>query len=206
MSNLIPLSAVGSAEQEETSRRDVLRNIAIAALLGPLSEEAAAQVHQHAAEEVRKNPAAAYKPKHLTPDEFEALGILSDLIIPGARKAGAVEFIDLLCHGNEEFATGYTGGLAWMNSWLRGHHQADFLRATDAQRKELLDRVAYRKNSTPETAAGVEFFDLARRMCSDAYFTSREGVKAIGFQGNSSSATFEVPKEAIDYVLGRSPV
>lgn len=206
MSDLIPLNTLTPADPEETSRRTLLRNVAITALIGPLSQEAAAQVHQHAAEEKKKSPTGVYKPRHLTPDEFEMLAVLSDLIIPGARKAGAAEFLDLLCHGNEEFATAYTGGLAWMNGWLRTRHQVDFLRATEAQRKELLDLIAYRKNLTPANGPGIEFFDLARRMCSDAYFTSREGVKEIGFQGNSSSVNFEVPKSAIDYVLGRSPV
>jgi hypothetical protein len=206
MSEMVRVEEILAAGGEERSRRQALRSIAVAALLGPLAGEAAAQVHQHVAEEKKRAAGAAYKPKHLSAAEFEMMGVLSDIIIPGARKAGAAEFIDLLCHGNEEFAASYTGGLAWMNHWMRTKHGVEFVAAGEAQRKDLLDRIAYRKNMTPELAPGIEFFDLARRMCSDAYFTSREGVKEIGFLGNGSAAKFEVPQEVVDYVLRRSPV
>ena len=96
MSDLIPIDPLEPVGGAESTRREALRNIAIAALLGPLAEDAAAQVHQHVEAEKKKAPGAAYRPKHLTADELETLGVLSDLIIPGARKAGAAEFIERL--------------------------------------------------------------------------------------------------------------
>jgi hypothetical protein len=43
-------------------------------------------------------------------------------------------------------------------------------------------------------------------MVVDAYYTSPEGIKAIGYLGNTAVAKFEVPQEAIDYAVKRSPV
>jgi len=209
MSELIRTEEIAAADAgangEETSRRALLRNLALVALAGPLTEEAAAQVHQHVAE-AKKPAAGPYKPKYFTAHEFETLAVLSEIIIPGARAAGAAEFVDLLASNNMEFAAPFSGGMAWLDREFERRFQVDFLKATGAQRTEVLDLIAYRKNRTAELGPGIEFFDLARRMAADAYFTSREGVKAIGFMGNGAMAKFEVPRAVLDYVNGRSPV
>src|SRR5882724_4424929 len=104
---------------ETTYRRDLLRNVALAAVLGGLDVEAAQHVHTAAATE--KATTGAYKAKLLNPHEFQTMQRLADLIIPaddhskGALDAGAVEFIDLLCSQNPELATIYTGGIAWLD-------------------------------------------------------------------------------------------
>ena len=205
MSELIRPEEILTAEATATSRRALLHNLALTALAGALGEEASAQVHQHVAAE-KKTAAGEYKPKLFTAHEFETLAALSDLIIPGARKAGAAEFVDLLASNNEEFATPFTGGLLWLDHEFDRRFQTSFLQATAAQRTEVLDLIAYRGNATGQLSPGIEFFDLARRMASDAYFTSREGMKEIGFMGNGSAAEFKVPREVLEYVDKRSPI
>ena len=39
----------------------------------------------------------------------------------------------------------------------------------------------------------------------DAYYTSRSGIKEVGYIGNTAMAKFSVPQEAVDYVMKRSP-
>jgi hypothetical protein len=82
---------------------------------------------------------------------------------------------------------------------------ADFLKASTAQQTELLDKLAYAKNATPETAPGAPFWRWTRNMVVDAYYTSPAGVKDIGYMGNGAMSVFSVPKEAVDYVMKRSP-
>ena len=206
MSDLIRTEEIGTADAAGTSRRAMLRSLAVTALAGALTEEASAQVHQHVAEEKKAAAGGVYKPKLLNTHEFETLAVLSDIIIPGARKAGAAEFIDLLASNNAEFAYPFTGGLLWLDNEFGRRFQTTFLKATEAQRKEVLDVIAYKKNMSPALGPGIEFFDLARRMSSDAYFTSREGTKEIGFMGNGAIPEFKVPQEVIDFVNKRSPV
>lgn len=201
----VKASTEESAEKAGATRRSMLRSLAVTALAGALGEEASAQVHQHVAAE-KKAAAGVYKPKLFTAHEFETLAVLSDIIIPGARKAGAAEFIDLLASNNSEFAFPFTGGLLWLDQEFARRFQTIFLKASAAQRTEVLDLIAYRKNMSAALGPGIEFFDLARRLSSDAYFTSREGIKEIGFMGNGASAEFKVPQEVLDYVNGRSPV
>ena len=115
------------------------------------------------------------------------------------------EYIDLLSSGSDRMARIWQGGIAWLDATCRKRFNAAFLDATPAQRTELLDLIAYRRNDSPELGPGIEFFEWARRMVVDAYFTSPAGVKALGFQGNTGMQTFQVPAEALTYALKRSP-
>lgn len=184
-------------------RRTVLARIAVAALAGPLEFAAAQHVHQEVAADA-KPTGGVYKPKALTQHEFETLKTLCELIVPDASKGGAAEFVDILSSQNIDMLTTYTGGLAWLNEAMLREYSADFLTAKPTERTEMLDRIAYRKNETPELAAGIHFFAWTRRMTVDAYYTSAAGIKEVGYMGNRALAKFEVPQAAIDYAVKRS--
>ena len=185
------------------TRRDALAKIAAAAMVGQVSAEAAQHVHEAAA--AVTTAGGVYKPKGLTQHEFDTLKTLCEIIVPGASKGGAAEFIDLLSSQNPDMSAIYTGGLGWLDEEMRHRHKVDFLTAKDDQRKELLDLIAFRKNVTPEIAPGVKFFSWARRMTVDAYYTSAAGMKEVGFMGNRALRECHTPKEAIEYAVKRSP-
>ncbi len=193
----------------ELSRRDLLRNVALSAALGGLTLEAAQHVHQMAAED-KQTAGGVYKPKVFTAHEWASLRRLCDLIFPadehskGALEAGAPEFIDLLASHNDDISALYTGGLAWMDHAMQTQHGTTFVDAKPEQQTALLDTIAYRKNSTKETAAGVKFFDWARKMTADAFYTSKVGIADLGYMGNKGMSKFEVPVEAVQYALKRS--
>jgi gluconate 2-dehydrogenase gamma chain len=130
---------------------------------------------------------------------------LCEIIVPGASKGGAAEFIDILSSQNNDMLAIYTGGIAWLDEAMKHHHQTDFLSAKPEHRTELLDVLAYRKNRTDHTAPGIRFFDWARRMTVDAYYTSAAGMKEVGYMGNRAIKEFKTPQEAIDYAIKRSP-
>jgi gluconate 2-dehydrogenase gamma chain len=186
------------------SRRAVLAKIAAAAMAGPVGLEAAQHVHEEAAA-AATSTGGIYKPKALTQHEFDTLKMLCEIIVPGASKGNSAEFIDLLSSQNPEMAAIYTGGIAWIDEAMRKQYHADFLTAKAEQRTELLDKLAYRKNRTEALAPGIRFFDWARRMTVDAYYTSAAGIKEVGYMGNRGMKEFKVPQEAIDYAVKRSP-
>ena len=187
-----------------STRREILQSIAAAALAGPLSAQQARHVHQQTAR-VTAASGGVYHPKALTAHEFRSLERLCELIVPGASKGQAAEFIDLLSSGNPELAAIYTGGLAWLDHHMERAQKTSFLDAHPQDQNALLDQIAYRQNSTPERAAGIHFFDWARRMTVDAYYTSAAGIDELGYLGNKSVVEFKVPQQAIDYALDRSP-
>jgi gluconate 2-dehydrogenase gamma chain len=194
----------------EFSRRDLLRNVALSATLGlTLDAQQAEHVHQMAAED-KQTAGGVYKPKAFNAHEWATLRRLCDLIFPadqhskGALDAGAPEFIDLLASHNDEISTLYTGGLMWLDNAMQRHHGAAFVDATPEQQTALLDIVAYRKNSSPDTEVGIRFFDWARKMTADAYYTSKVGIADLGYMGNKGMAKFQVPEAAVEYALKRS--
>jgi gluconate 2-dehydrogenase gamma chain len=182
-------------------RRTILAQIAALALTGAVDTASAQHVHEAVAD---AKTAGVYKPKALTAHEFDTLTTLCELIVPGASKGSAAPFIDLLSSQNPEMAAIYTGGLAWLDEAMKHEYSADFLTAKPEQRIATLDRIAYRKNETPDLAAGIRFFAWARRMTVDAYYTSPAGIKEVGFMGNRGQTQFHVPQEAIDYAVKRS--
>ena len=194
----------------ELSRRDLLQSIALSVTLGGLSPAAAQHVHSLAAEE--KTSSGVYKAKALNPHEYQTLERLADLIIPaddkspGAVASGTCEFIDLLASQNPRLLDIYTGGIGWLDQATKRRYSSDFLTAKPNQQTALLDLIAYRWNESSELGPGIEFFDWARRMVVDAYYTSPAGIKALGYMGNTSVSKFEIPQEAIDYAVKRSPV
>ena len=50
---------------------------------------------------------------------------------------------------------------------------------SDAATQALVDVIAFKKNSTPELAPGIEFFTWVRRMTVDGFYTSRVGMRDI---------------------------
>ena len=156
----------------------------------------------------------------------------ADNVSGSGVEAGAPEFIDLLCSQNEKLADIYHGGLAWLDAEMRKRVAKRFVEATEAEQKAMLDtlvkaeaaetarrseelvyqRSAVYKDFTGYTTSrasdlgpGIRFFDWVRKMTVDAFYTSPLGVKDLGFKGNGAYSKYEVPKEALEYAMKRSP-
>jgi gluconate 2-dehydrogenase gamma chain len=195
---------------EDTSRRELFRIIGSSLVLsaagsGVLSPALAQHVHAEIAAVKSLSGGPNYIPKKFTRHNFLTLKTLGDIIIPGASEAGAAEFIDFLSSHNDELAAIFNGGFGWLDNYMQKIYGADFLSATAAQQTELLDKLAFEKKRTPETAPGVHFWTWTRNMIVDAYYTSPAGVKDLGYMGNGVMRAFSVPQEAIDYAIKRSP-
>jgi gluconate 2-dehydrogenase gamma chain len=195
---------------EDLSRRDVFQIIGSSIVLttagsGVISPALAQHVHAEVAATKSLSGGANYVAKKFTPHNFQTLRALAEIIVPGASDAGAAEYIDFLASRNEELAAIFNGGFAWLDHYMQKTYGADFLKASAANRTELLDKLAYTKNLTPETAPGEPFWRWTRNMVVDAYYTSPAGVKDIGYMGNGAVSVFTVPKEAVDYAIKRSP-
>jgi hypothetical protein len=188
----------------DVSRRDLLRNAAMAVTAGTLTSLMGQQVHQIAA-------AAPAAPKALTQHEFQTLHRLSGLILPadkdspGAMEVGAAAWIDLMASQNPELAAIFTGGLGWLDEQMRHRGQPDFLSAPDAEQTALLDLIAWRRNDNPDLGPGIRFFDWARRLVVDAWCTSPAGTKSLGYLGNTGVSEFVVPAASLDWATRHSP-
>src|SRR6185312_2535610 len=185
----------------EFSRRDLLVQIGAGIGLAATSDTALLAQQAHAAAD-----ATPYIPKALTAHEYATMDSLAEWIVPGARAAHATQFVDFLCKATDDMKIIFTGGLAWLDDAMRRRTEGkSFLSASTEQQKAMLDLIAFRENESPELAPGIRFFDWARRVVVDAYYTSPAGIKEVGFVGNSAMTKFSVPQEAVDYAMKRSP-
>jgi len=193
----------------EITRRDALKGLAAAfAAAGAIDQLAAADAHMAVAQVTAVGP---YTPKALSAHEYQTLQKLTDFIIPvennkpGAVQAGVPGWIDSLLAVNADLKKRYTDGLGWVDQTMATRHKANFVSAVHVQQTGLLDQIAFQKNRSPELNPGIDFFILLRRMTVDGFYTSPIGQRDI-YPGNTPRAEFTVPKDAMDYVINRSPL
>jgi gluconate 2-dehydrogenase gamma chain len=197
--------------ENNVSRRDLFLVAGAAASVAPLAAQQSEHA-QHEHGEEKKEPGGAYTPQVFNPRDYKTLQALTALTIPAdattgsAVEAGAPEFIDRLAAGNSQIRDTFLGGLAWLDHAMNQRTGKTFVEASPAEQTALLDLIAYRKNDSPDLGPGIRFFDWARRLTVDAFYTSVIGIKDVGYRGNVGMTKFEVPREAIDYVLKRSPL
>jgi len=176
-----------------------------AAVLGTVSEAEAQHVHQETAA-AKPAAGAAYKAKAFNSAEEKNLRVLLELACPGAvSKGGAFEFIDLLSSNNAELKAIFTGGLAWVDRECekRYGNVNGFAALKPAEQTAFLDLIAYRESfaQDPTLGPGIKFFEWARRMAVDAYYTSAAGIRELGYKGNKGMSDFKVPQASMDHAM-----
>src|SRR5437660_12098532 len=183
-------------EKNPITRRDVLKTLAMGvaggAVLQAVPLQAAQHVHRMIAQEKSHAPAGTYRPKFFSAHQYQTLSSLCDAIIPadehsaGAVKAGAPEFIDLLTSENKDYQLALGGGMMWLDGLCADRFGTTYLACSPAQKKEVLDLIAYRKSADKNAALsqGVEFFALLRRLTSDGFYTSEIGLTDLQYCGN----------------------
>jgi hypothetical protein len=92
----------------------------------------------------------AFKAKFFTDHEWKTAGVLADMIIPrdavsgSATEAGVLEFMDeWVDYWGERIQAQMRGGLAWLDAETTRRFDKTFLEITDAQRRQVLDTIAY---------------------------------------------------------------
>ena len=76
------------------------------------------------------------------------------------------------------------GGLALVDRLAESRFGKRFITATDAQRRQLLDEIAYTSNRDPGLQQAIAFFSSFRDLTATGFFTSKMGVADLSYQGN----------------------
>ncbi|HEX6751121.1 MAG TPA: gluconate 2-dehydrogenase subunit 3 family protein [Longimicrobium sp.] len=191
------------------SRREALAALALipaVAALRPLPQALDPAALERAAQAAREALAAAapYAPKFFTAHEWETVRLLADLVIPrdersgSATDAGVPEFMDFIMDAYPDQRTGMRGGLAWLDSESVRRFGTRFVAAGDAQRRAILDDVAWPARARPEMSQGAAFFSRFRDLTASGFWSSRMGVDDLGFIGNTAIAEWHgCPPEAL---------
>jgi len=178
----------------QISRRSVLKSLTMGAaatsVLRVIPLQAAEHAHRMIAAEKKTG---AYSPKYFDAHAYKTLQALCQSIFPadsesgGAIEAGAPEFIDLLTSENKDYQGVLGGGIMWLDGACIDRYGKVYLDCAPEQKKEILDKIAYRKNALqdPLLSQGVAFFSFLRNMTADGFFTSEIGIKYLGYVGNT---------------------
>ena len=135
--------------------------------------------------------AGGFDPRFFTPHEWRTTRLLVDLVIPrdersgSATDAGVPEFMDFMLMERTSMQSWMRDGLAWLDAESRRRFEATFVDASDAQRAEILDAIAWPERATPDMADGVQFFNRFRDLTATGFWSSRIGVRDLGYQGNA---------------------
>lgn len=146
----------------------------------------------------------AYQRRFFTEREYATITALADMIIPrdersgSASESGAHEFIDYIVAEQKDRQTPMRGGLVWIDSECRSRFDKAFLECTDAERRQVLDDIAYPAKARPEMSHGVRFFTSLRDLVATGFWSSRMGVDDLGYVGNRPSVWEGPPKAVLD--------
>lgn len=188
------------SESNDISRRDALLIMAIAPLATSLGTTpdviesamaAAEQAQQQQSQTAGQKPTpGVYKPRFFNAHEWRTVRILADIIIPrdarsgSATDAGVPEFMDFMMMDRESMQLQMRGGLRWLDNRSSHHFGKRFTALTPKQRETVLDEIAYPDKAARDVSHGVSFFTFFRDLTAAGFFSSRIGVKDIGYMGN----------------------
>jgi hypothetical protein len=190
------------------NRRTALKLLSAAPVAAgfALTEAQAAQAHHQvqAARETARKTATAFKPKFFTPHEYQTVRVLVDLIIPAdersgsATDAGVPEFMDFIMIDMPTRQTPMRGGLAWLDLECQERFDKTFLAASAAQRAEVLGDISTYGELKPGLTHGQAFFRSFRDLTASGFWTSKIGIKDLGYMGNTVVAEWTgCPTEAL---------
>jgi hypothetical protein len=132
----------------------------------------------------------AYAPKFFTAAEFRTARVLGDMIIPrdersgNASDAGVPEFMDFMMTDRPTNQTWMRSGLAWIDAQSNSRFGKPFADATEAQRDQILNDIAWPARAPATMTDGVNFFNRFRDLTSSGFWSSQIGVKDLQYKGN----------------------
>lgn len=136
--------------------------------------------------------------------EMRTISVLSDIIIPkdevsgSATDAGVPDFIEFIVKDMPHHQTPLRGGLKWLDIQCNKRFEKPFVDCSSQQQIEIVDEIAYPEKAKPEMQQGVTFFNKMRDLVACGFFSSKMGIKDIGYIGNAPNRWDGVPQEILD--------
>ncbi|HYC51012.1 MAG TPA: gluconate 2-dehydrogenase subunit 3 family protein [Gemmatimonadaceae bacterium] len=156
----------------------------------------------------------AYTPRFFARGEWRTVSVLVDYIIPRDARSGSAteakvpEFMDWLLadkEASESSKVSMRGGLAWLNQESRKRFGRSFVAASDAQRRQILDAIAWPAKAPTSLSQGVAFFTRMRDFTASGFFSSAMGWQDLQYIGNVSNPGWNGCPPAAMTKLGVTP-
>jgi Gluconate 2-dehydrogenase subunit 3 len=192
-----PKGAGTTSSDAAISRRrmlQVLGAVPVAAALSPATALEQVATSQAVA------PVAQAGPRFFTAHEWKTVHVLVDYIIPrdeisgSATDAKVPEYMDYLLaekDANPATQVAMRGGLAWLDTESLRRFDKYFVDASDPQRRQILDDIAYPQKAPPGMSYGVSFFNRLRDMTASGFYSSAMGWKDVQYIGNVFNPNYD---------------
>ena len=143
--------------------------------------------------------------EYLNEHELATIAILCDIILPATSTAGSATdaevpaFIEFIVKDLPDNQLPLRGGLMWLDREANQRFDRRFKDLTNPQQIKIIDDIAYPDpdNKKPEMAHGIKFFDLIRGLTVTGYYTSKIGMKDLGYKGNVPNIWDGVPDDVL---------
>ena len=158
-----------------------------------------------------------YKPGELWPLSFSAMqretaAALCDVILPADGQGPAASAVGVPAFLDEWISAPYPGhptdkqlileGLEWIEAEAQRRFRIDFVNLGLRQKHAICDDICFAPKAKPEFRTAAQFFRRFRDLAAGGYYTTPEGMKAIGYTGNVAIEKFEGPTPDVLKRLG----
>jgi gluconate 2-dehydrogenase gamma chain len=136
--------------------------------------------------------------------EMKTISLLADIIIPkdetsgSATDAGVPDFIEFIAKDMKHHQVPLRGGIKWLDLQCNKKYSNPFSDCSAQQQIEMVDQIAFPDQAKPEMQQGVAFFNRMRDLTACGFFTSKIGIKDLGYMGNVPNQWDGVPQEVLD--------
>jgi len=144
-------------------------------------------------------------PLTLTPDQRASLRIAADLMLPADSRSPSGSALQLDAFIDEWVSAPYPeqqrdrrlilSGLAWLDAESNARFRHGFAAATDSERRAMFDDIAFKGRVKEGYGRPAFFFARLRGLMLGGFFSRPEGMKDIGYIGNTPATTFAGPTD-----------
>jgi len=136
--------------------------------------------------------------------ELTTIATLCDIILPknnkhgSATEAGVKDFIAFIVKDMPYQQIPLRGGLMWLDNFSNKLFNKEFIKCSGKEQIYICDQIAFPGKTKPELKQGEKFFTRIRNLTLTGYFTSKMGIKDLGYKGNVPNVWDGVPKEILN--------
>jgi hypothetical protein len=144
-------------------------------------------------------------PLTLTDDQRAVLRIAADLMLPADDRSPSGGALHLDAFIDEWVSAPYPeqqrdrrlilSGLAWLDAESNARFGHGFAAAGDSERRAIFDQIAFRGKVAAGYARPAVFFARLRGMMLGGFFSRPEGMKDIGYIGNTPMQSYPGPSD-----------
>ena len=194
-------------------RRDALKALAAVPLAATITWTPGQE--ERAASFIHSLDANAQKgPVFFNAQEWRTIRVLVDDIIPKDGKSGSAtdakvpEFMDFILNdGGPNPRTAMRSGLAWLDQESRKRFTKGYADVAPDERNRILDDIAWpppHPRFKQEFRQNATWFNSVRDLTASGFFSSRTGLKDLGYTGNVAVAKWTGAPDAVLKKLGVS--